>query len=353
MVSQPVATRVAQTICRSTPSVVLYRAMSIEVITLVYHVVSAETLPHVRHLYAYKTPSEFVMDLNYLQANHHILSFEECENGHDRRRRGRPAILLTFDDGMSECYDVVRPILLQRGIPCTFFVTTSFIDNQRMFYRHKVSLCVERIGRAGAVARGTRQLLACVNRRCGCRVYSAAEFTEWITRLGHADEDTIDVVCDILEVAPREFLRRRKPYLTTEQLEQLAVDGFTLGGHGRQHAQLAELGDPALIEEEIVESCECVRRIARSDRVPFAFPFTGRRVSRALLTDIVSRYPAVSLLFDTNGLAADAPIVMNRIGADRPAEGGTASSTLPNLLRRVVEDEGVGRAAATMRRLLM
>jgi peptidoglycan/xylan/chitin deacetylase (PgdA/CDA1 family) len=353
VVTRDFVMRVAHAACRLAPSAVLHRVMNIDVIVLMYHVVSDEILPHVAHLYPYKTPAEFALDMDYLKVNYHILSFQECERGDGRRGGWQPAVLLTFDDGLSECFDIVRPILLQRRIPCTFFVTTSFIDNQILFYRHTVSLCIESMRQIGFIGREPQQMLEEINSRCGCHVRTEEEFTRWIKSLKHTDENTIESVCDIVNVNPRNFLRERQPYLTTRQLAQLAADGFTLGGHGKQHAELAELGDPALIETEIVESCEHVRRIAGTGRVPFAFPFTGRRVSRALLQDIVRRHAAVSFLFDTNGLAVDAPFVMNRIGADRPADAGAARSTLPDLLRSAVEREGAGRAAAWVRRLLL
>jgi len=319
-----VVTRAAHAACRLTPSAVLHRMMNIDVIVLAYHVVSDDIVPHVAHLYPYKTPARFELDLEYLNANYHILSFEEFEKGCRGRARRKPGVLLTFDDGLSECYDIVRPILLRLGIPCTFFVATSFIDNRSLFYRHKASLCVDRIKKNG---RDTED-----------------DFTQWIMSLRHADEDTIESVCETLDVDPGKFLRERQPYLTTGQLEQLVADGFTLGGHGKQHVELVELRDPALIEAEIVESCEHVRRLTRTTRVPFAFPFTGRRVSRGFLQDLVSRNTSVSFFFDTAGFAADAPFVVNRIGADGPVP-------LPDLLRYTLEHEGAGRAAAWMRRL--
>src|SRR5262245_59129809 len=116
----------ADALCRLMPSAVLHRVMNIEVIVLMYLVVSDETLPHVAHLYPYKGSAEFAADMRYLKANHSILSFKEFESGTRRSRHWQPAVLLTFDDGFSECYEIIRPILLQMGIPCTFFVTSSF-----------------------------------------------------------------------------------------------------------------------------------------------------------------------------------------------------------------------------------
>ena len=241
MKTRDLVTRAANAVCWLAPSAMLCRVMNVEVIVLMYHVVSDEVLPHIVHLYAYKTPAEFALDMGYLKANHHILSFQEFENGYVQPRCGQPAILLTFDDGLSECYDVVRPILLRLGIPCTFFVTTSFIDNQNLFYRHKVSLCIEKMRQIGSIGRDVCQRLADISSRCGCQLNSEDEFTLWIKGLRHADEHTTDSICEIMNVHPSEFLRERQPYLTTRQLEQLAAVAYVnvvmdIVGYGRLQA---------------------------------------------------------------------------------------------------------------------
>jgi hypothetical protein len=50
---------------------------------------------------------------------------------------------LSFDDGLKEIYDIVAPLLIERGIPATFFLNSSFADNKNLFYRYKASLLLE------------------------------------------------------------------------------------------------------------------------------------------------------------------------------------------------------------------
>ena len=40
--------------------------------------------------------------------------------------------VITFDDGFENNYSMAAPILRQRNLPATFFITTSFIDNNSM-----------------------------------------------------------------------------------------------------------------------------------------------------------------------------------------------------------------------------
>ena len=46
---------------------------------------------------------------------------------------GRPAVSITFDDGYAENCDFALPLLIQRGVPCTYFVTTENLRRQCPF----------------------------------------------------------------------------------------------------------------------------------------------------------------------------------------------------------------------------
>ena len=46
----------------------------------------------------------------------------------------RPPVLVTFDDGYRDNYEVVLPILLETGVPANFFVSTGYIGTERLFW---------------------------------------------------------------------------------------------------------------------------------------------------------------------------------------------------------------------------
>jgi peptidoglycan/xylan/chitin deacetylase (PgdA/CDA1 family) len=47
--------------------------------------------------------------------------------------RSGPCIAVTFDDGTADLVDVALPILVRHGIPATWYLATSFIDDQKPF----------------------------------------------------------------------------------------------------------------------------------------------------------------------------------------------------------------------------
>ena len=95
-----------------------------------YHMVTDEPAPHVRPLYRFRTRREFERDLEWLLRRYRPLSLDELL----RAQAGEgtlpdKAFLLTFDDGFREMHDVVMPILLAKGAPAVFFVTSGCVDN--------------------------------------------------------------------------------------------------------------------------------------------------------------------------------------------------------------------------------
>ncbi len=78
------------------------------------------------------TNAQFRRQVNWLADNFDMVSMDELrsrmENGNSR-----PAMHLTFDDGYAENCDEALPLLIERKIPCTYFVTLDHTSHQRPF----------------------------------------------------------------------------------------------------------------------------------------------------------------------------------------------------------------------------
>src|SRR6476660_3752267 len=126
-----------------------------DIIGLCYHTVSDRPLAHVEGLYRAKSIGQFKCDLEYLRHRYRVVAYNELEELRSAGSGGGPAVVLTFDDGLAECHDVIRPLLLEYGLPAIFFVTTEFLDNRRLFYRQKIALCIEAYSRLAAAGATT------------------------------------------------------------------------------------------------------------------------------------------------------------------------------------------------------
>ncbi len=308
-----------------------------------YHAVSSEFMEHARHLYPIVPVDDFEGALDYLQEHFQFVSYSQIHASRTGQDELPPrAIHLSFDDGFVECFSVVRPLLLDRSIPCTFFVATDWIDNQAMFYRNKVSLCIDHL----------RVHPEDISKLDGIapKVASLDEVVPWLKELRLPDEIVIDDVCQRIGVDWQTFLDEKKPYLSTAQIQQMHAEGFTFGAHTKSHRKLIDLSE-AEIEEEIVESCRKVQEITGQEIVPFSFPNSAFGVDRGLLFSIRIQKPFIGLLFDTKGVRKDENFIVNRVWAERPLTLERRLHPLPEVLRYAYQEAWVDGVMDTMRKL--
>jgi peptidoglycan/xylan/chitin deacetylase (PgdA/CDA1 family) len=308
------------------------RLLAPDVVAFCYHAVSEQPLPHVTHIYRHKTPEQFRNDLDFIRSEFNVVSYDDLRTtassgrGRDRRKKA----LVTFDDGLAECDSVVRPLLLSQGVPATFFITTTFVGNQHLYFRHKVSLCID------ACLHLDRAALAAVSHDAGeiCSIADSSprKLMAWLQSAAADDEPAIDWVCERLGIDPAEFLARVKPYLTTAQIRALAADGFSIGAHGITHARLGTCPDGQK-QQEILDSCAEVAAMVGKTEIPFAFPFNGLGVNRDLLESLRRSHTGIGVLFDTRLFARDRNFIINRVVVDEPT-GTEPRSNLPMHLRR-------------------
>lgn len=311
-----------------------------EAVGIFYHSISERPLLHVEHLYPSVPLQRFENALVYLKKHYTPVSYQQLHQyvtgGEALPKR---AIHLSFDDGYAECFTLVRPLLLKHSIPCTFFVTTDLIDNRHMFYRNKVSLCIEHVNNLTLLEETVSFTFKELNQQLDLSIRTPQDFVAWIKPLVQADEDLIDQVCSILGVDIASYLEEHSPYLTRQQIHQMHADGFTIGSHTRSHPKLVQLS-PIEMEAEIVASSQIVADITGAEIVPFSFPNSGTGVDRRLLADIRSRHPLLGLFFDTKGIRLDEDFILNRIWAERPAFAKVGKqSNLPALLHNAYAEQ--------------
>ena len=308
-----------------------------EVTGLIYHAVSDRPLPHVDHIYPPVTTTRFEEALIYLKRNYNVITYDQL-HAHIFAAEGLPekALHLSFDDGYIECYTLVRLLLQEHKIPCTFFITSDWIDNQNMFYRNKVGLCIEKLGKMKP-EEGS-QSLSDLNRTFGTNLQDFDDFSRWIKAMVQADTDKIEKICDLLGVDWKRQLQENPFYLSSEQIRQMAGEGFTIGSHTRSHPKLVQVGEKEM-EAEIVESSRIIQGITGDEIVPFAFPNTATGIDREILAGIRNRHPFLGLFFDAKGFQEDVPFIVNRIWAEKPAFTHKGAKTnLPHVLRDAYQE---------------
>jgi len=76
---------------------------------------------------------QFNEQMAYVNENFPVASLKSLISGEISRYEKKPIIVVTFDDGYLDNYENAYPICVRNNIPCSFFVSTSMIDEGKPF----------------------------------------------------------------------------------------------------------------------------------------------------------------------------------------------------------------------------
>ncbi|ACU07845.1 polysaccharide deacetylase family protein [Flavobacteriaceae bacterium 3519-10] len=254
-----------------------------KVILPFYHTVSSDPAPHFSELSYFRTEKQFIEDLNYF-----CQYFETVQAGiFDVSKK---QFHLSFDDGMSEMYDVVFPILKERNIHATFFINTDFVDNKKMFISHKKSLIKSEIKN---FVQNQNLLSEYLN-------IDSSRLHDEISKV--SSDEKVDEIARKIGIDFSAYLSDNKPYLTTKQIIELKNAGFTIGNHGRSHRNFNTL----TFEEQKTE-IEQVNHFLTEigvEKLFFAFPYGDHQIKNKLFDWMYSE-GIIHHSFGVSGLKID------------------------------------------------
>jgi peptidoglycan/xylan/chitin deacetylase (PgdA/CDA1 family) len=258
-----------------------------------YHVVSDRNLPHVINLYKYRDVRTFGQDLDFLAANYHPIGLHELlahmKNG---ARLPRNSCLITFDDGFKEVYETAAPILAEKGISATFFITRDFIDNSTLGFDGKKSLIMEHLLSGVTVPNELKEIV---------KGDTSEELMRAIGDIPYSERNKIDSVATLLQINFGDYLKKESPYLTSQQIIQLIREGFTIGSHALDHANFMQL----TIDEQLHQAISGTHHLCEKfslDYKVFAFPYSDSGISHAFFKGIHGKIDAT---FGNQGLMTD------------------------------------------------
>jgi peptidoglycan/xylan/chitin deacetylase (PgdA/CDA1 family) len=266
-----------------------------------YHLISDEPVNHVKHLYKVRTTREFVRDLDFLLKEFEPVDPGEFLSGHNQGSgRKKPGFVLSFDDGLSQFYHIIAPILLQKGIPAIVFLNSGFIDNKDLFFRYKASILKESLLQVPANDKVLSTIKAWTVER-GIPFDSRYDF---LFSFNYKNRHDLDQLAGILGIDFQDYLKTQKPYLETGQIKQLLKQGFRVGSHSTDHPKYMDIS----LEEQLwqtVESTDYITATFALDYKLFAFPFTDYGVSKIFFDTVFSAQRILDLSFGCAGMKND------------------------------------------------
>ncbi len=269
----------------------LYTLNKQKTIFPLYHSVSDISPIHLKHLYKIKSTKEFVEDLDFYLKNFKRIDLKLFIN---EKFINEKTFFLTFDDGLSEIYDIVAPLLKKKGIPAIFFINSAFVDNLDLFYRYKISLIIDKTFKNTKYQNIVEKYLKKIN-------INTSDIKKYLLSLNHKNTNVIEQIAKLLEIDFAEYLQKHKPYMSSNQIKELHNQGFYIGAHSANHFYYSQLTENEQIQQTI-DSLDFVIREFNPEFKLFAFPFTDYKVNKSFFERIST---SVDLTFGTAGLKND------------------------------------------------
>jgi peptidoglycan/xylan/chitin deacetylase (PgdA/CDA1 family) len=291
------------------------RTTQLNPLVIYYHVVSDRKVAHIDGLYSFRSVKEFEDDLEVLLRFFRPLSLEDFLAHRNGKSPLPPkSVLLTFDDGLSECYNIIAPILNSKGIPGVFFLCSAFVDNQEMGYDHKKTLLINIIREKGLTAVQDRELKSLFENLGILESESLAA----LASVNYQTKRILDEVAGRLDIDFIEYLKAAKPYVTSAQVAEMLRMGHAIGAHSIDHPRYTDVP----LSEQLRQTRESLKFLSERYRMPyrvFSFPSSDAGVSKDFYEKI-SR--DVQICFGNRGFLDDcAPGSVQRTSMEKTSMG--------------------------------
>jgi len=263
-----------------------------------YHIVSDDKIPHVKYLYRVKNIKEFKNDLDFFLKYFVPISLLELYNFlYNEKEIPSNSLILTFDDGFRECYDIIAPILKEKGITASFFLNTDFIDNRNLFYRCKLSLILDKLE---SINKKDLELQKNIQEILNTNE-TLYNLKKELYNIDYNKHYLLNRIAKEIDLDFSEYLKKIKPYLTSKQIQELLSEGFFIGAHSKDHPPFKSLS----LYDQIKQTEESIFFLKKKYNIKhsfFAFPFNDENITEKYFNKLKN---IVDIFFGTGGFGYD------------------------------------------------
>jgi peptidoglycan/xylan/chitin deacetylase (PgdA/CDA1 family) len=235
----------------------------------------------------------FEAQMRWLRANCDPIEPEALGARARDPRRGRPAVLVTFDDGYRDYHDLAYPVLKRLAIPAVVFLATSFMDQGGMMWTDQVQWAALSTRRdCVQLPWSSERALALPDAAARAALGERARAHLKTLPDGERRAAVAALCAELGEPPPRE-----RSMLTWDEV-RATLDLTRFGGHSHTHPILSRL-DRAAAEHEI-RTCRD-RIAAETGQAPttFAYP-NGRPADYTAETQEILRGLGFTTVFATS-----------------------------------------------------
>lgn len=199
-----------------------------------------------------------------------VVSAQDLADAIASGRHLNNAMVITFDDGYANTYAFGLPLLHSMGLPFTVFVTTGFLDSDRVLWNDLLEFAVFTTARA-VIPRG----ILADDVEIGTRERRRAAIARLKDRLKRQPRDIalahVEKLCGDLDADLQSPTLADVRFMTSDQVRRLSQAGVIIGGHSVTHCILSR-EKPERARAEVVDCKRVLEAVAGKTVSLFAYP---------------------------------------------------------------------------------
>ena len=236
---------------------------------LMYHAVIRDPLEVAD--WCFLDEKSFGRQIEYVKRHFRVIPLSDAASLLNSDSLDGPTLVITFDDGYQNNYEVAFPILAHYECPATIFLTTSYVDSDQIPAFCRLNLALSLTTKRSLLWDGASYdlLSAEQKERASIALRQSLKIHHPYTIDGLVAD-----ICRSLEVDPDRRFDAASPYhiLRTDSIQRLVKSGLVnFGGHTHNHTILSRLSDREK-REEISGSIQLVQSLTGQACDSFAYP---------------------------------------------------------------------------------
>lgn len=252
------------------------------VLTLNYHRIGhAASVPFLSDLIG-ATPDDFDRQLAYLARHSDVIGGQDLP-AVLHAKRGRH-VMITFDDGYLDNYEIAFPLLRRYGLPATFFICTGLLDGRGVAWWDEIAWMI-RTSRCRELP--TSDWLPTPIVLDGDRKAAVYAVIERYRALpGERTAAFLDHVAEAAGTGRAGASLARNLWMTWDQVREMQAHGMTIGAHTVTHPILSRLSAERQYEEIAGSRARLAVELGQAPRLfayPVGKPYTFNADTRAAL----------------------------------------------------------------------
>lgn len=221
------------------------------------------------------TPSQFRRQIETLARYGTVIGIDELIRAVDGAPLPKNPVMITFDDGYKSCHDVALPILRAVGVRATFFISTAYVSERRLYWWEQIALLLSQSRVKQVTLRYPKPLeLAIGDPKLHYKLTAIIKDTPQLDLVRFLDELSRALRVDWTVETERDYCDGL--IMTWDQIRALARAGMDVESHTRRHRVLQTLAPEQLADELVGSRVELEQQLGRPVRA-LAYP-VGRRI---------------------------------------------------------------------------